>query len=438
MSKKMVSLLIGIIVLLTACSLPQNSSTGESGADKEVTLRFSWWGGESRHKATLAAIDLYMEQNPDVKIEGEYSSYDGFYQKLLTQFAGNTAPDIMQIDHLWINDLISQGELLVDLDSMKDVVNLDGFDQQFLRDWAFLDDKLQAIPAGINVSTGIMNETFMEREGLPIDADWTWEMIVEEGKKVHDKNPNMYLLNSDLITIADKIVPAYYNQLTGKHLVNADNTIAFDVASMAETFSFVKLLYDEGIVEPLGESALYNAKTEQNPKWINGEAGITLANSSDIIKHRNTAPEFKISSTLFPIMQEAKESGISPKPAGFIGINKNSKHVQEAAKFVDWFFNNQESILLLGVERSLPAMSASQKLLVDHGKMDQVVMDSVQKALEHRSSTPAHINFNQELYKIMSEVVEKVAFGKSTPEEAAAELLERYEAKLKEIDAQTK
>lgn len=45
---------------------------GAFAADKNVTMRVSRWGGDSRHKATLAAVDAYAKANPGVTIEAEY------------------------------------------------------------------------------------------------------------------------------------------------------------------------------------------------------------------------------------------------------------------------------------------------------------------------------------------------------------------------------
>ena len=44
-------------------------------AQEQVTLRFSWWGGDSRHRATVDAIER-MELNPHVTIKAEYSGWD--------------------------------------------------------------------------------------------------------------------------------------------------------------------------------------------------------------------------------------------------------------------------------------------------------------------------------------------------------------------------
>lgn len=83
---------------------PESSISGSESIDtttsqadgNQVTLRFAWWGGDSRHTATLDAIAAYEKQNPNVKIEAEYQGYDGYNDKILTQLAGGTQPDIMQ------------------------------------------------------------------------------------------------------------------------------------------------------------------------------------------------------------------------------------------------------------------------------------------------------------------------------------------------------
>ena len=89
MKRKVISLLL---LLLAASTLVFAQASKPASAAKDVKLRFSWWGADSRHKATLAAMKLYETQNPGVKIEGEYGAFANFYLKLITQLNGNTAP----------------------------------------------------------------------------------------------------------------------------------------------------------------------------------------------------------------------------------------------------------------------------------------------------------------------------------------------------------
>ena len=65
---------------------------------EDATLRFSWWGGDERLAATLAVIDAFEADYPNIKIEAEYGSSDGYHDKLATQLASGTAPDLIQID----------------------------------------------------------------------------------------------------------------------------------------------------------------------------------------------------------------------------------------------------------------------------------------------------------------------------------------------------
>ena len=81
----------------TTAAEKETAKTADGGSD-QITLRFSWWGGEERLAATLDVIKQFEELNPNVKIEPEYGSSDGYADKLATQLASGTAPDIIQID----------------------------------------------------------------------------------------------------------------------------------------------------------------------------------------------------------------------------------------------------------------------------------------------------------------------------------------------------
>ena len=99
-----------------ASTEPEATAAVFSPADAgDVTLRFAWWESDARHEATLAAISKYMELYPNVKIEGEYQGYDGYQQKLMTQFAGGTEPDLMQLDYYWNPQWVGQEDLFVDM-----------------------------------------------------------------------------------------------------------------------------------------------------------------------------------------------------------------------------------------------------------------------------------------------------------------------------------
>ena len=86
MRKKTLLIFLTVLFCFSSGFAQGNQETGNE--DQQITLRFSWWGSEDRHEATIAAIEKYEELNPNITIEYEYMGFDSYYQKLLTQLAG--------------------------------------------------------------------------------------------------------------------------------------------------------------------------------------------------------------------------------------------------------------------------------------------------------------------------------------------------------------
>ncbi|MCH1932529.1 extracellular solute-binding protein, partial [Shewanella sp. A25] len=84
---------------LTACGTGEQPGSGSEGeapelSEEAVTLRVTWWGGDSRHPLTQEAIEAFEEKHPNIKVEGAFADWGGYWDKLATQTAGGNAPDI--------------------------------------------------------------------------------------------------------------------------------------------------------------------------------------------------------------------------------------------------------------------------------------------------------------------------------------------------------
>ena len=72
----------------------------------------AWWGNPTRNKNTEAMIAAYTAANPNVKISGQPGEFASYWDKLATQTAGGTAPDIIQMDMAYISEYGTRGALL--------------------------------------------------------------------------------------------------------------------------------------------------------------------------------------------------------------------------------------------------------------------------------------------------------------------------------------
>ncbi|MFM9279116.1 sugar ABC transporter substrate-binding protein [Paenibacillus jiagnxiensis] len=92
---KALSIVMCLILLLTACTPGQNS--GESGDKVKIT----WWDTMTSD-ASVAAINKiiseYEQAHPNITIERTYVSYSDIKTKLLLGSIGNQGPDIVWID----------------------------------------------------------------------------------------------------------------------------------------------------------------------------------------------------------------------------------------------------------------------------------------------------------------------------------------------------
>lgn len=84
-----------ILPLMLVLALLCTSAVAFAESEEPVTLRVYWWGSQTRHDLTMAAIEKFEEKYPNITVEAEFTSWDGYWSKLATQVAGNLLPDVI-------------------------------------------------------------------------------------------------------------------------------------------------------------------------------------------------------------------------------------------------------------------------------------------------------------------------------------------------------
>lgn len=434
---RLVSLCCSIFIatgIFAGCGNKTAAPSAEKQSKKEVVLRMSWWGSEARHKATLDAIQLYMGKNPNVKIEGEYAAFDAYYQKLMTQLAGRTAPDIIQVSSTWLSELTNfQGSsVLVDYkkDEAAKGIDLKGFDSAILNDVCTVNDKMVGLPSAINADPSlIINADFFKKYNIPVDTVWNWDNLVSIGKEVHAKDSNAYLLHSDISSIR-QLFATYISQKTGKQFIDKDYTLGFDKNHAIDAFKYLQTLYAEGVVQPYSESLAFDNKPQESPKWVNGETGMigTPLGTFSAFKSQ----KFQCVGSLYPVGKDAKNSFLGLTSTMLIALNDKSEHKKESADFINWFFNDKESILTLAEVRGPQPTENGRKILLEANKTDTIVNDAINRVSSQKGTTQNLLYVAATFQKVVDYSIQKVLFNKATPEAAADELIDQLLQKCKE------
>ncbi len=166
---------------LTSCAATSNGATSAdggssgdgAGSGEKVTIKFAWWGSDSRVASTQQIIDAFEAENPDIHVEPVSTSWDDYFEKMNVMAAGNDLPDVMTQDDRYLTEYASRG-LLADLASLD--VDTSKVDQSVV-DTGKIDDTLYGIATGVNVHAVVADPAVFEQAGvaLPDDTTWTWE-----------------------------------------------------------------------------------------------------------------------------------------------------------------------------------------------------------------------------------------------------------------------
>ncbi|MFV0344315.1 MAG: extracellular solute-binding protein [Anaerocolumna sp.] len=400
--------------------LPDGQQTEDvENSDEKVTLRFSWWGGDSRHEATLACIDAFMKENPNIVIEAEYGGFDGYQQKISASLAGGTEPDIMQLDAPWMNIFLTQNEnFFVDISKYEDSIDLSGFSEDFLNNFCKYNEKLVSLPSGINALNFLANKAVLDEAGVSFGDTITWEDLITEGKKVNALNPENYMINLDN-GIFYFLTRIYLYQLSDANLINDDYTIGVSKEDFAKAFAFTKKMYDEKVIIPYEEATIFTGAPQDNPKWNNNQMGgwLNWASNADQQNWGENAVSLP-----YPQIEGAKNSGVLVRPSQVFAVSSNSEHPEEALKFLDYMFNSETGIMTLHTSRSIPPTENARVLLEEQGLVNPAVAQGIEYAMENQGTPETALSSNSEVGAAISGVLEKLIYDQYDAEAAAEEV----------------
>ena len=437
MKKKKILALILVAVMLVsaaACGKKDSDSKGkpDTGAKETVaddgekndpvTLRFSWWGGDARHEATLAVIKEFQTKYPWITIEPEYSAQDGYNDKLMTQFASGTAPDIIQLETGAAPEYYKQGQLY-NLSNLK--IDFSNFDATFLvENGQFGSGSQYGIPMGRAGTAIVVNKDLADEIGIDFSKPYNWDQLIEWGKMVQEYDPSMYLISGNVSYMMPFVLRAMARQMNGLPIINDElNVLNMTEEQFTEALDFVKQLYDNNVAVPLSYMATYGVNNQDDPNWAAGKyvAYVGYTSSADVMQSANPTPNY-IAGQL-PLLADGKSNGWVNDCPQYVGIYEKSQHPEEAALFLDFFFNNEDSIKALGTVRSVPPTKKAQDITLEAGTLNPLTKMAVDVSMQYNGKSDSGMSTSAEVTAILCDAYENVAYGEKSPEEEAKEVV---------------
>jgi oligogalacturonide transport system substrate-binding protein len=417
------------IVMLIICNYSANNVYA-----KDVILRFAWWGNEERAKATTSAISLYQKKHPDVTIAGVIPKQAQYLRaQLKSELQEGKGPDIFQFDVQWEYDVSNNGRLVRDyiLDiSMYGVADTSTFDANFIQEWCVFDKKLLGLPTGINTSTLLVNKALVSKYKINKDIVWNWDNIIEVGSRVHKKDSSAYLLAASFNHLYN-LLKSYALNMTGGEWITDDYVLSVDMTTLTQTFKYFQKLVDTGTIPSFAETMKYELAFHTYPGWTSSKVVMVECWTSLIDNYKKPKTEYLVMNP--PFKMGSKNTGIVVRPSQMLCVNRNSKNRDEAVKFVNWFVNDEDAALILGVTRSIPASMKARKTLTDKNILKKDLANATMLSVINAGKPESSLIYPLEITDIMIEMLGKLEKKKITPDQAADEYVTKVQAELKII-----
>jgi multiple sugar transport system substrate-binding protein len=336
---------------LSACA-PGSSGGGSQGGGGQgggTNLALAWWGNPTRNKNTQAMIDAYMKANPDVKISGQPGEFNSYWDKLATQTAGGQAPDIIQMDMLYIAEYGSRGALL-DLGKIDTSKFVEG-----TVDSGKINGKLVGINAGINSALIFASPKVFEKAkmDLPNDKTWTWDQMIDVGAEVASKAGVPFGVAS--LLQSDALFGTFVRQ-RGKELFT-ENGLGFDVADAQAWFDF---LLKGQKAKAFGTP---EQTSEEQPKPLDqmaivvGNAAMQYYNSNQLEAVSAAAGEQMKMLRGPSTTGKATDRKTWYKASMLWSASSKTKNPEAAIAWINWFANSPDAANIDLAERGIPPNS---------------------------------------------------------------------------------
>lgn len=403
------------------------SSCGGSGEDGDtVELRFSWWGSDERHETLQEVIEVFEEENPDIRIAGDYTDWDSYWDRLATSTAANDAPDIVMQDEQYLREYAERGAM-VDLDELGDELDLSDMDP-LIADSGDLDGQTFGAATGVNAYPILADPEAFEEAGvdMPDDETWTWDDYVEVATEISEATDGE-IVGTQSMAYNETGLQTFARQ-HGENLYTDDGELAFSQETAEAWFQVTMDLQDSG-GQPDADSSVEIDAGGPDQSVIATNDGAMAHFWSNQLGAISTAADREVELLRYPGESEHERTGMFFKPAMYYSVSAESDYPEESARFIDFMLNEVEPSEMILADLGLPAnvevRDAVLDDLPDADARGAEFLEEIEDSIVDGNPPPP--TGSSEVEEITERLSNEMKFGDLTPAEAAEQLIAESE-----------
>ena len=421
-----------VALLAAACGGGDDGEVvGEGGdvgaAEEEITLRFSWWGSDTRHEYTQEIIDIYEAENPNIDIEPSFTGFGDYWDRLATSVAGGEGPDVLQHETRYIREYADRGALLDLSPYIGEIISIEDLDESVL-ETGVIDEAVYAIPIGINAHAVIADPQVFEEAGveMPDDTTWTYPEAIDLAVDITNATPEG-TYGWQMTTAIDTSFEMFARQ-RGEALFDENGDLGFSRDTLVDWWTYQQAFIEQGGSPPPSRAVELEAADLDGSLFSTGEGAMMTAWTNQLQTLGDVSGR-DLELLRMPGEGTEEQAGMYFKPSQFWAAGAQTEYPEEAAAFIDFLLNDPRVWDIMLSERGLPVnVVERERILSGLSPADQeaaAFLEEIEPDLA--APPPLPPKGAGEVQGILQQLNEQVMFDQITVEQAADTFIEQVE-----------
>lgn len=355
-----------------------DTAAAATGDYEECTLTISWWGGDTRHEATQAAIEAFEEAYPGITVETTFAAWDGWEEKMATAFVAGTAQDVNQVNWNWITQYDSDGTTFLDLNEYADYIDMTQFVNDSYLEVCQIAGTQAALPVSMTGRIFYWDKTTFDEVGIDVPTSYSELLAAGEAFKNYDENYYPLALGE----YDRMILMVYYLECVYGTDWVIDGELQYDQSQIEEGLAFIQELEDNHVTPTIAKLAGDGASSlDQNQNWIDGHYAGIFEWDSSASKYASALEEGRelVVGDYFTDFGEY-QGGYTKVSMGW-AISATTEHPKEAALLLNFLMNDETASEILGSERGIPVSKIALDTATNAGLLDSMTAEANSKVL---------------------------------------------------------
>ena len=312
----------------------------------------TWWTPNFNEARARELVTKFEAANPGITINLEITTTDGLPQRILTALQSGAAPDVIDVQHGWVNGY-AQNNLVVPLDDV--LTGREDYIPAAL-DYVTWEDQLWAIPYRIETHAIIYNKADFVAAGLdPANPPQTWEEFAAAAQAMTKDGKSGFAITGggEVGNTIFRSLPFIW--MAGGGIISDDGTEV--LVNSPETVRAVTYYTDFFKNGYSPASTLENDGTANRRLFIAGTVSAYQAGQFDVASIRKENPSIDLGVMAIP-HPEGKDTAAVLGGWSFV-VPKSAKNPDDAKKLVSFLAESENQGALTD---TFPARTSAMSL----------------------------------------------------------------------------